>query len=97
MTLDDYRKMRMPGSRWRRDARRTIVEVVGREDEARRLVDEQAPHRLARRCPACSAKPGQECDDLSMPFEAFAVLLVPHHARLVGHLGNGPLFGGRYA
>lgn len=178
MTLDDYRKMRPPDSRWRRDARRTIIEVVevlelaaptvladpkellarvdaaypfgqrkhepykcwlterrlfieairdkttlptedeigvcevardlvelGREDEARTLVEEQAPHRLARKCPACDAKSGRPCRDFLyedppvMGYGQYPTgevhLIVPHYARLVGHLGNGPLFGGQ--
>lgn len=64
---------------------------------ARALLDERAPNRLARRCPACSAKPGESCDDLSISREdpTSSTVLVPHEARLVGHLGNGPLFGDR--
>lgn len=39
---------------------RDLVEL-GREDEARALLDAQAPNRLTRKCPACGALPGREC------------------------------------
>lgn len=99
-----------------------LVEL-GRIDEARKLLDEQAPNRLARKCPACGAWPGGMCktmpadgekrcecpsfassDDIAAAPQAGHAcdgcgasskhLLVPHHARLVGHLDAGPLFTG---
>lgn len=77
---------------------------LGRVDEARKLL-EQAPNRLGRRCPACAMPPGCPCIDLTKKPDASTFvrgrtrkdwrdLIVPHHARLVGHLGSGPLFGG---
>lgn len=71
-----------------------------RLDEAKLLL-EQAPNRLARRCPACGALPGKSCSEprpepgdpqSGMWSERHEILLVPHHARLVGHLDAGPLF-----
>lgn len=78
-------------------ARDMVLE--GRLDDARLLL-EQAPNRLARACPACGARPGNPCLDfgtlpgsaLSAIAERILVMLVPHHARLVGHLDAGPLF-----
>lgn len=58
-----------------------LVEL-GRIDEARALMDEQAPNRLKRPCPACGARAGAACREL----------LVPHEARLTGRGGSGPLF-----
>lgn len=37
---------------------------MGREDEARKLLVEQAPRRLNRKCPACGAKVGKACRDV---------------------------------
>lgn len=34
--------------------------------EVKALLDEQAPNRLGRRCPACGARVGQECRDPSI-------------------------------
>lgn len=69
---------------------------LGRIDEARKLLEEQAPNRLGRKCPACGMPPGMNCntfvDDGDPPARE---LLVPHHARLVGHLDAGPLFARR--
>lgn len=83
-----------------------LVEL-GRIDEARRLLDDQAPNRLSRKCPACNAPPGIECSEMESvqhksEFDGkvrgvriySGPLLVPHHARLVGHLDAGPLFQG---
>lgn len=102
-------------------ARDAVLE--GKLDLARQLLD-QAPNRLARKCPACGAWPRGECKTMPSPDGAqrctcasFAssddiaaaplagqecpgcgaaaeYLIVPHHARLVGHLDAGPLFGG---
>lgn len=47
---------------------------------------EQAPNREARACPACGARARLRCR------EGTRSLLVPHVARLVGHLDAGPLF-----
>lgn len=72
-----------------------------RAEEIRRMLDEQAPNRLGSRCPACAAKIGEACIALvGTPvdhciYERCAYrLIVPHEARLVGHLGAGPLFRG---
>lgn len=75
----------------------------GRLEEARVLL-EQAPNRLARKCPACGAGPGDACVEYEYedpPVEGFGMyptgkteLLVPHHARLDGHRDAGPVFGG---
>ncbi len=92
-------------------ARDMVLE--GRLDDARRAL-ELAPNRLARPCPACGVKPGQDCyepadastvparQELAQTSNTFRAamsqshvqraLLVPHHARLVGHLDAGPLF-----
>lgn len=51
---------------------------------------EMAPNRMARKCPACAALPGLNCH------EGIRTLLVPHHARLVGHRDAGPLFAGAH-
>jgi hypothetical protein len=68
---------------------RDLVEL-GRHDEARKLVEEQAPNRLGRRCPVCAAKIGAPCYAHDALY-----LIVPHHARLVGHRDAGPLFDAR--
>lgn len=83
---------------------RDLVEL-GRHDEARKLVEEQAPNRLGRECAACGAKPGKPCrefeyDDPPIPgYGQYATgeipLIVPHHARLVGHRDASPLFEAR--
>lgn len=77
-------------------ARDAVLE--GRIDDACKLL-EQAPNRLARRCPECGSPPMISCSDLSLPVEfaagGFGAMLVPHHARLVGHLDAGPLFSAR--
>lgn len=39
-----------------------LVEM-GREDEARAILDEQAPRRLNLKCPVCGAKAGKACFD----------------------------------
>lgn len=79
---------------------RDLVEL-GRLDEARKLVEERAPNRLAMRCLACGARAGEPCIDLSLPIEfvgtSAAELLVPHHVRLVGHADAEPLFEARKA
>lgn len=38
--------------------------AAGKLIEAERLLAEQAPHRLNKKCPVCGAKPGKECDDV---------------------------------
>ena len=70
----------------------------GRHDEARALLDEQAPDRLARGCPVCGAMPGAACFDGSVEARAFGMpwrvprvgreivrvnRLVPHVARVM--------------
>lgn len=64
-----------------------LVEM-GRVDEARALLDEQAPHRLARWCPSCGEMAGQPCRDYVYRWEIgthYPVLVVPHLSRI-----NGP-------
>lgn len=67
--------------------------------QAQALLDEMAPNRLARKCPACAARPGRPCDDLRIPWDdaVSSPMLVPHEARLVGHLDAGPLFASQGA
>lgn len=79
---------------------------LGRFDEARKLLEEQAPNRLGRTCPACGSAPGRHCVELHPDASFIALdhptthrrsvsqLIVPHYARLVGHRDAGPLFGG---
>jgi hypothetical protein len=67
---------------------------LGRVDEARKLLDEQAPNRLGRKCTACGAGPRVPCVSIgTLP----RILIVPHLAR-VGRAGRdvspGPLFEG---
>lgn len=67
-------------------------------ERVKALLDAQAPNRLARRCPGCSAPSGCPCVDLESADEGGRpgrFLMVPHEARLVGHVGAGPLFEGR--
>lgn len=83
---------------------RDLVEL-GRIDEARKLVEEQAPYRVTRDCPACGALAGDPCVDFEYedpPVPGYGQyptgqrwLIVPHHARLVGHNDAGPLFEAR--
>lgn len=78
---------------------RDLVEL-GRFDEARKLVQEQAPYRVTRDCPACGALAGNDCWDFDLKqrggtYSGKRMLIVPHHARLVGHLDAGPLFEAR--
>jgi hypothetical protein len=78
-----------------------LVEL-GRVDEARKLMDDQAPNRLKRPCPACGVRAGTECREPradNLPFawrglDPGIPRIVPHEARLTGG-GSGPLFGGR--
>lgn len=80
---------------------RDMVEE-GRLDDARAVL-EQAPNRLARKCPACGAAIGSPCGESrpaprphASPFDGIdrgVTMLVPHHARLVGHLDAVPRFG----
>lgn len=60
------------------------------------MLDEQAPNRLSRRCPVCATRPGGECRDFESIGDVTkrALLVVPHEARLTGHLDAGPLFAG---
>lgn len=70
---------------------RDLVEVgamggIDRTADVTKLL-EQAPNRLARRCPVCCARPGAPCLDLESAGASGRPkrrLLVPHHARLVG-------------
>lgn len=68
-------------------ARDMVLE--GRLEDAKLLL-EQAPNRLMRECHACGARRGFRCMEIVSETPEF--LLVPHHARLVGHLDAGPLF-----
>lgn len=58
----------------------------GRDDEARKLLDEQAPRRLNRDCPACGSKRGEDCEEppLLMPpgRHEWPIRIVPHLARV---------------
>ena len=94
---------------------REMLELAGlggpeRTDEARRLLEEQAPNRLARQCSVCAMASGRPCVDLDTPpadlvpgqlgrprpgWRRLRDLIVPHHARLVGHAYPGPLFEAR--
>lgn len=70
----------------------------GRVDEARKLIVEHAPNRLARECPSCGAPSGEDCHDFVERWEIGTTrpfITVPHEARLTGHLDAGPLFGAR--
>lgn len=84
-----------------------LVEL-GRDDEARWLLEEQAPRRLNRACPACAAPVGKSCMD---PGERVAIdrteigaglahVIEKHNRvpRVVPHLARvqptGPLFDG---
>lgn len=66
---------------------------LGRIDEARRLLEEQAPNRLSRACPVCATRAGRPCLDLEDALE----LVVPHLSRVGLHgrdVSPGPLFEG---
>lgn len=54
-----------------------LVEL-GRIEEARQLLTEQAPYRLTFGCPACGARPYKPCVVIDMGHP----LLVPHAARV---------------
>jgi hypothetical protein len=75
---------------------RDMLEEQRDESVIRALLDEQAPNRLARKCLACGARAGEPCIGMSLPIEFVGtdaiVMLVPHEARLTGHLDAGPLF-----
>lgn len=69
-----------------------LVEI-GRVDDTKKLLDEQAPNRLGRKCPACGAKPLRQCFDLAttnaadlgysvIPERKSVERLVPHDARV---------------
>lgn len=66
---------------------RPVAEVLA-------MLDEQAPNRLGRKCPVCAAVVGGECRNLESVYDTkkTALLVVPHEARLTGHLDAGPLF-----
>lgn len=57
------------------------LEEEGRTREAQALVDEQAPNRLNRKCPACGAKPGDVC--IGIVAGVSNGLIAPHDARVV--------------
>lgn len=60
-------------------------------EKARALVEEMAPNRLARKCPACDAKPGEPC--IVIAEGGWPPLVVPHAARLAPPAPpSGPLF-----
>lgn len=93
-----------------------------RAEAIREMLDEHAPNRLRRQCPACGVRAGVSCVPVTQQWpvtqqrrcarcgwsgatdemEATSCprchalseddLLVPHHARLVGHRDAGPLF-----
>lgn len=81
-----------------------LVEM-GRIDEATALLDEQAPNRLCRACPACGVGAGRACRevyDTTYGLALFRDLVVPHISRreiaMVNHkhraapIDDGPLF-----
>jgi len=92
------------------DVARDMV-LEGRLDDAIAAMDAQAPNRLARKCPVCGARPGDDCIDFDVTERDETLfrgptpsgrtldpppgLIVPHEARLVGHLDAGPLFAAR--
>ena len=59
-----------------------------RLDEAKALLEEQAPNRHSRACPACGRAVGKPCRSV----DGFD-LIIPHETRL--RLVAGPLFGDR--
>lgn len=68
-----------------------LVEL-GREAEAIALLDEQAPNRLNRGCPACGSWTGKPCRDPDPLWNRrFHDRIVPHEARVKTR--SGPLFG----
>lgn len=58
-----------------------------RTEEARKLLEEQAPNRHARKCPACGVEASVECReavsatpvDGCLPNNAYAAMLSQHH------------------
>lgn len=58
---------------------RDLVEL-GRVEEARALLEEQAPGRHARRCPTCGAARGESCRDLRSVLSTFGPGSVPYNA-----------------
>jgi len=70
-----------------------LVEV-GRVDDARKLLEEQAPNRLSRECPACGAKAKRPCADIGDAYEVPFIRVVPHLARVGVYRDHGPLFQG---
>lgn len=76
---------------------RDMLEEGRDEATVMAFLDENAPNRLARKCPACGHQSPGYCRNLESMHDITqrALLIVPHEARLVGHLGNGPLFGDR--
>lgn len=75
---------------------RDLVEM-GRREEARALVEREAPNRLARRCPSCASSAQVPCVEMVVDQPAMLTwhwenMDVPHHARLVGHRDAGLLF-----
>ncbi len=70
-----------------------LVEL-GRVDEARKLLDAQAPNRLGRKCTACGAGAGVDCFDIvrGPTWVGNKPLIVPHLARVGVYRDHGPLF-----
>lgn len=54
----------------------------GRIDVAKELLEQQAPNRLARRCPVCGAMVATECVELVATDGVRPKMLVPHLSRL---------------
>lgn len=78
--------------------------LLGRIAEAEKLLAEQAPRRLNRKCPACDMRVGKPCRDPGEPVvidlgmtvireRTWITLVVPHAARLgISSRDAGPLF-----
>jgi hypothetical protein len=81
----------------------------GRKEAAKRLLDEQAPNRLNRKCLACGAAIGKPCRDQVGETRTkiihnkyyvekiWAERIVPHETRVGAPMrkpADGPLFGG---
>lgn len=80
-TLDDYNAC---------DVAKDLA-LLGRLDDAKKLLDEQAPRRHNVRCAHCQAPPGRPCRDKTtspnpdprlLPIEHWFDRVVPHWARI---------------
>lgn len=83
----------------------------GDAEAATKLLDEQAPRRLNRECPACGAAASNACFDKVESIApgdwthlgtgtatrrvSLEYRVVPHLSRVAPHKANGPLFGER--